>query len=39
MLLHTPLEAYGREEPWYVYDTTLQPHWLPEGTTLAYLEP
>jgi NAD(P)-dependent dehydrogenase (short-subunit alcohol dehydrogenase family) len=39
VLLHTPLEDYGREEPWYVVDATLQPLWLPEGTTLAYPEP
>jgi NAD(P)-dependent dehydrogenase (short-subunit alcohol dehydrogenase family) len=39
VLLHTPLETYGREEPWYIYDASLQPRWLPEGTTFAYPEP
>ena len=39
VLLHTPFEAYGREAPWYVYDATLQPQWLPEGTTFNFPEP
>jgi benzil reductase ((S)-benzoin forming) len=39
VLLHTPFEAYGREQPWYVYDASLQPQWLPEGATFAYPEP
>jgi len=39
VLLHTPFEAYGREAPWYEYDATLQPQWLPEGTTFNFPEP
>jgi NAD(P)-dependent dehydrogenase (short-subunit alcohol dehydrogenase family) len=39
VLLHTPFEAFRREEPWYVYDASLQPEWLPEGVTFDYPEP
>ena len=27
------------KSPWYVYDATLQPQWLPEGTTFTFPEP
>jgi NAD(P)-dependent dehydrogenase (short-subunit alcohol dehydrogenase family) len=39
VLLHTPLATYGREAPWFIYDASLQPHWLPEGVPFAYPEP
>lgn len=39
VLVHTPLETYGREEPWSVYDASLLPQCLPEGVTFAYPEP
>jgi NAD(P)-dependent dehydrogenase (short-subunit alcohol dehydrogenase family) len=39
VLLHTPFEAYGRKEPWYVYDANLQPQWLPEGAAFPYPAP
>ncbi len=39
VLLHTPFEAFAREEPWYVYDATLQPQWLPQGVVFDCPEP
>ena len=38
-MLHTPLEAYGREEPWYVYDTTFSPICCPRAPSLPVPSP
>lgn len=39
VLLNTPVAAFGREEPWFIYDANDQPHWLPKGVAFNYPKP
>ncbi len=39
VLTQTTTEAFNRSEPWFIYDRTDQPRWLPEGVEFPYTEP
>lgn len=39
VLCGTTAAEFGRDEPWFIYDTSLQARWLPEGVVFDYPEP